>query len=129
MSLTRVLWPVAIHGGLIGLSKTGRVISQQPFSSLFLLKEEKSRLLKERLDQIYFVNERRCSRSPIYGRDLLGVCSFPGREQVPWFRASDRGHGKGAGPASRHTSPLKSHRDLILTLTQRQESLQDVIDR
>ena len=93
------------------------------------MKEEKTRLLKERLDQIYFINERRCSCSPIYGRDLLGICSLPGREQVPWFRASDRGHGKVAGTASRYTLPSKSHRDLILTLTQRQESLQDVIDR
>lgn len=37
-------------------------------------------------DQIYFINERRCSRPPIYGRDLLGVCSLPGREQVPWVQ-------------------------------------------
>eukprot|EP00069_Balaena_mysticetus_P010142 bmy_20537T0 len=91
--------------------------------------EEKTRLLKERLDQIYFVNERRCSRIPVYGRDLLGVCSLPGRGQVLWLGAPDGGHGKGAGPASRYTPPSTSHRDLILSLTQRQESLQDVMDR
>ncbi|XP_026980981.1 E1A-binding protein p400 isoform X2 [Sagmatias obliquidens] len=91
--------------------------------------EEKTRLLKERLDQIYFVNERRCSRTPVYGRDLLGVCSLPGRGQLPWLGAPDGGHGKGAGPTSRYTSPSTTHRDLILTLTQRQESLQDVMDR
>ena len=93
------------------------------------MKEEKTRLLKERLDQIYLVNERRCSRTPVYGRDLLGVCSLPGRGQVPWLGAPDGGHGKGAGPASRYTPPSTSHRDLILSLTQRQESLQDVMDR
>uniref|UniRef100_A0A8C9CBN9 E1A binding protein p400 n=1 Tax=Phocoena sinus TaxID=42100 RepID=A0A8C9CBN9_PHOSS len=91
--------------------------------------EEKTRLLKERLDQIYFVNERRCSRSPVYGRDLLGLCSLPSRGQSPWLGAPDGGHGKGAGPASRYTPPSTTRRDLILTLTQRQESLQDVMDR
>ncbi|TKC35078.1 hypothetical protein EI555_006031, partial [Monodon monoceros] len=91
--------------------------------------EEKTRLLKERLDQIYFVNERRCSRSPVYGRDLLGLCSLPSRGQLPWLGAPDGGHGKGAGPASRYTPPSTTRRDLILTLTQRQESLQDVMDR
>ncbi|OPJ75139.1 E1A-binding protein p400 isoform E [Patagioenas fasciata monilis] len=37
--------------------------------------EEKNRLLKERLDRIFSGNERRCSRAPMYGRDLLSVCS------------------------------------------------------
>ncbi|XP_019524477.1 PREDICTED: E1A-binding protein p400 isoform X3 [Hipposideros armiger] len=91
--------------------------------------EEKARLLKERLDQIFSVNERRCSRTPVYGRDLLGICSLPGMERVPWLGASDSRHGKGAGPASRYISPSKTQKGLILTLTQRQESLQDVIDR
>lgn len=85
--------------------------------------------MKERLDQIYFVNERRCSRAPIYGRDLLGVCSLMGREHMPWLRASESSTGKVTGPVSQFISPSKSQRDLILTLTQRQESLQDVINR
>nr|XP_045367692.1 LOW QUALITY PROTEIN: E1A-binding protein p400 [Camelus bactrianus] len=91
--------------------------------------EDKTRLLKERLDQIYFVNERRCSRAPVYGRDVMGICSLAGRAPGPWLGASGGSCGKGAGPASRHTWPLRSRRDLILTLTQRQETLQDVIDR
>lgn len=91
--------------------------------------EEKTRLMKERLDQIYFVNERRCSRAPIYGRDLLAVCSLLGREHMPWLRASESSTGKVTGPVSQFISPSKSQRDLILTLTQRQESLQDVINR
>lgn len=45
--------------------------------------EEKSRLLKERLDQIHFINERRCSQAPVYGRDLLRICSLPGRRKRP----------------------------------------------
>ena len=93
------------------------------------MKEEKSRLLKERLDQIYLVNERRCSRAPVYGRDLLRICSVVGREQAPWPGASNSSQRKGAGPAGGYTSPSSSQRDLILTLTQRQACLQDVIDR
>lgn len=107
----------------------GPVVSEDPFSSLFLIQEEKARLLKERLDQIFSVNERRCSRTPVYGRDLLGICSLAGMERVPWLEASDSRHGKGAGPASRYISPSNNQKDLILTLTQRQESLQDVINR
>lgn len=98
-------------------------------SSLFPTKEEKTRLLKERLDQIYLVNERRCSRAPVYGRDVLRMCSVVGREQVPWLGASDGGHRKAARPACGHSSPSPSQRGLILTLTQRQACLQDVIDR
>lgn len=93
------------------------------------MQEEKTRLLKERLDQIYSVNERRCSRAPVYGRDLLGICALAGTGRAPWLGAPDNGHGEGAGPTSRYTLPAKSQKDLILTLTQRQESLQDVIDR
>lgn len=93
------------------------------------MKEEKTRLLRERLDQIYFVNERRCSRAPMYGRDLLRICSVVGREQTPWPGASDSSQPKGTGPASSYTSPSNGQKDLILTLTQRQACLQDIIDR
>lgn len=98
-------------------------------SPLFLTQEERARLLKERLDQIYSVNERRCSRAPVYGRDLLGICSLASTERGPWLRALNSRHRKGAGPASCYTSLTESQKDLILTLTQRQESLQDIIDR
>jgi E1A-binding protein p400 len=89
---------------------------------MFLVKEEKTRLLKERLDQMHFVNER-CSQAPVYGRDLLSICSLPGRGS---FDSSLR---KGPGPAGCYMSPSKSKGDLILTLNQRQESLQDVLNR
>lgn len=52
-----------------------------------------------------------------------------GREHMPWLRASESSTGKVTGPVSQFISPSKSQRDLILTLTQRQESLQDVINR
>ncbi|XP_006874145.1 PREDICTED: E1A-binding protein p400-like [Chrysochloris asiatica] len=74
--------------------------------------EERTRLLKERVDQIFLVNERRCSRMPVYGRDLLGVCSL-----VTWGAL-----GQGTGPSSTRS-------ELVLTLSRRRESLQDVVDR
>ncbi|XP_023595073.1 E1A-binding protein p400 [Trichechus manatus latirostris] len=84
--------------------------------------EERARLLKERLDQLFLVNARRCSRAPVYGRDLLGACSLAMQGGAPRPRSCASSHGKGARPSS-------SGSDLILTLSQRQESLQDVIDR
>ncbi|XP_064128074.1 E1A-binding protein p400 isoform X2 [Loxodonta africana] len=84
--------------------------------------EERARLLKERLDQLFLVNARRCSRAPIYGRDLLGLCSLAMQGRAPRPRSCANDHRKGAGPSS-------SKSDLILTLSQRKESLQDVIDR
>lgn len=94
-----------------------------------LVKEEKTRLLKERLDQVHLVNERRCSQAPVYGRDLLRACSLPGQGRVLWPTSFDRSLGKKAGPASFPSTPSRSAGDLILSLNRRQESLQDVLDR
>uniref|UniRef100_A0A8D2L8E0 E1A binding protein p400 n=1 Tax=Varanus komodoensis TaxID=61221 RepID=A0A8D2L8E0_VARKO len=48
--------------------------------------EEKNRLLKERLDRLFSCNERRCSRAPMYGRDLVAICSLVGdRKSCPQF--------------------------------------------
>lgn len=95
----------------------------------FLVKEEKSRLLKERLDQMHFVNDRRCSQAPVYGRDLLRICSLPGRRKRPLCWSLDNNLGKVSRAADCYTSASKSKGDLIVTLSQRQESLQDVLDR
>ncbi|KAE8634882.1 hypothetical protein XENTR_v10002458 [Xenopus tropicalis] len=38
--------------------------------------EEKQRVIKERLDRLFFCNELRCARAPIYGTDLLSFCSL-----------------------------------------------------
>lgn len=103
------------------------VLTGRPYC--FLVQEDKARLLRERLDQVHSVNERRCSRAPIYGADLLAACSLACGERGSGLGALGSRHGKGARPASVCTSPSDRHRDLILTLTQRQESLQDLIDR
>lgn len=96
---------------------------------MFLVKEEKSRLLRERLDQVHAVNERRCSQAPVYGRDLLHFCALPGRGRALWPTPVERGLGKRPGPASFPSTPSRSVGDLILSLNRRQESLQDVLDR
>ncbi|KAK2537764.1 Ep400 isoform B [Columba livia] len=91
--------------------------------------EEKNRLLKERLDRIFSGNERRCSRAPMYGRDVLSVCSVSG--------AGSPGAGRWGWAGSVHCclsarapvgarSPLQ---EMILTLLRQQESLKDVVNR
>ncbi|XP_078193933.1 E1A-binding protein p400 isoform X41 [Callithrix jacchus] len=91
--------------------------------------EEKIRLLKERLDQIYLVNERRCSQAPVYGRDLLRICTLPGHGRLWWHGSLDGHRGKEARPVRSYASPSENPGELMLTLRQCRESLQDVIDR
>ncbi|KAM8960730.1 E1A-binding protein p400-like [Pelodytes ibericus] len=38
--------------------------------------EDKQRLIRERLDQFFTCNERRCARAPLYGSDLISLCSL-----------------------------------------------------
>ncbi|XP_072322519.1 E1A-binding protein p400 isoform X2 [Scyliorhinus torazame] len=40
--------------------------------------EEKKKFIKERLDRIFLINEKRCSMVPVYGTELLGVCFLIG---------------------------------------------------
>ncbi|XP_030075667.1 E1A-binding protein p400 isoform X2 [Microcaecilia unicolor] len=97
--------------------------------------EEKSKLLKERLDRIFFGNERHCSRVPVYGRDLIDVCCLTyDRGKMPlnsnrdstWWWA-------GSVNCRRHSSTLGSPRSplqcLLLTPEQQEESLQLVVKR
>ncbi|XP_032126777.1 E1A-binding protein p400 isoform X12 [Sapajus apella] len=94
--------------------------------------EEKIRLLKERLDQIYLVNERRCSQAPVYGRDLLRICTLPGHGRLWWHGSLDgkeTHRGKEAGPVRSYASPSESPSELMSMLRQCRESLKDVIDR
>uniref|UniRef100_A0A8D0H1V4 E1A binding protein p400 n=1 Tax=Sphenodon punctatus TaxID=8508 RepID=A0A8D0H1V4_SPHPU len=100
---------------------------------VFLAKEsfeEKNRLLKERLDRIFFGNERRCSRAPVYGRDLLGICSLFGETKLSPQCSSVVNKWRWAGAVNCLSSSTGSLRDplqgLILTSDQRQESLKEV---
>uniref|UniRef100_A0A8D2Q4G7 E1A binding protein p400 n=1 Tax=Varanus komodoensis TaxID=61221 RepID=A0A8D2Q4G7_VARKO len=77
--------------------------------------EEKNRLLKERLDRLFSCNERRCSRAPMYGRDLVAICSLVGdRKSCPQF--------------STGTSKW-SWAGLMWMLEQQRESLRDAVNR
>uniref|UniRef100_A0A8C0HFG3 E1A-binding protein p400 n=1 Tax=Chelonoidis abingdonii TaxID=106734 RepID=A0A8C0HFG3_CHEAB len=114
------------------------VVSSTFFCHFFLAKEsfeEKNRLLKERLDRIFSGNERRCSRAPVYGRDLLGICSLIGERKVPQHCSTGDNKWRWAGFVNCYLSlsasegPSDPLQDLILTSDQQQESLKDVLNR
>ncbi|XP_055562384.1 E1A-binding protein p400 isoform X13 [Falco cherrug] len=97
--------------------------------------EEKSRLLKERLDRIFSGNERRCSRAPMYGRDLLSVCSLAGGRRPSQPSSHEINSWRWAGfvncclSSSASGGPSNPLQEMILTLVQQQESLKDVVNR
>ncbi|XP_051489731.1 E1A-binding protein p400 isoform X14 [Apus apus] len=97
--------------------------------------EEKNRLLKERLDRIFSGNERRCSRAPMYGRDLLSVCSLAGERKPSQLSSSEDNSWRWAGfvncclSSSASGGPSNPLREMILTLVQQQESLRDIVNR
>ncbi|XP_075754509.1 E1A-binding protein p400 isoform X3 [Pelodiscus sinensis] len=97
--------------------------------------EEKNRLLKERLDRLYSGNERRCARAPVYGRDLLGICSLIGERKGPQHCSTGDNKWRWSGFVncclSLHTSegPSDPLQALILTSDQQQESLKHVVNR
>ncbi|KAM7145303.1 E1A-binding protein p400-like isoform 3-T8 [Macrochelys suwanniensis] len=96
--------------------------------------EERNRHLKERLDRIFSGNERRCFRVPVYGRDLLGICSLIGEKKIPqqsstrdnkWMWAGFVNCCLSSSASGGQNDPLQT---LILTSDQRQESLKDYIN-
>uniref|UniRef100_A0A8C3NHI8 Uncharacterized protein n=1 Tax=Geospiza parvula TaxID=87175 RepID=A0A8C3NHI8_GEOPR len=97
--------------------------------------QEKNRLLKERLDRIFSGNERRCSRAPVYGRDVLRVCSLAGDTKASQLPSSQANSWRWAGfvncclSTSACGGPSNPLREMILGLVQQQESLKDLVDR
>uniref|UniRef100_A0A8C8APG0 E1A binding protein p400 n=1 Tax=Otus sunia TaxID=257818 RepID=A0A8C8APG0_9STRI len=97
--------------------------------------EEKNRLLKERLDRIFSGNERRCSRAPMYGRDLLSVCSLTGERKPSQLSSSEDNRWRWAGfvncclSSSASGGPSNPLQEMILTSVRQQESLKDVVNR
>uniref|UniRef100_A0A8C3C4W0 E1A binding protein p400 n=1 Tax=Cairina moschata TaxID=8855 RepID=A0A8C3C4W0_CAIMO len=97
--------------------------------------EEKNRLLKERLDRIFSGNERRCSRAPMYGRDLLGICSLIGEQKPFQLSSCEDNSWRWAGfvncclSSSASRGPSDPLQEMIQTLVQQQESLRDVVNR
>uniref|UniRef100_A0A8D2Q9T6 E1A binding protein p400 n=1 Tax=Zonotrichia albicollis TaxID=44394 RepID=A0A8D2Q9T6_ZONAL len=97
--------------------------------------QEKNRLLKERLDRIFSGNERRCSRAPVYGRDVLRACSLAGDTKASQLPSSQANSWRWAGfvncclSSSACGGPSNPLREMILGLVQQQESLKDLVDR
>ncbi|XP_035196495.1 E1A-binding protein p400 isoform X14 [Oxyura jamaicensis] len=97
--------------------------------------EEKNRLLKERLDRIFSGNERRCSRAPMYGRDLLGICSLIGEQKPSQLSSCEDNSWRWTGfvncclSSSASRGPSDPLQEMIQTLVQQQESLRDVVNR
>ncbi|KAM6051492.1 E1A-binding protein p400-like isoform 3-T3 [Theristicus caerulescens] len=97
---------------------------------------EEKRQLKEHLDKIYFGNERRCSRKPLYGRDLLEVCSWISERKISQHCSARINKWCWAGfanclPYSSGTSEVRKDplQELLLTLKQQQIALKDVVTR
>ncbi|XP_069476164.1 E1A-binding protein p400 isoform X2 [Ambystoma mexicanum] len=97
--------------------------------------EEKKRLLKERLDRLFFGNERRCGRVPVYGRELLEMCSLPCGRRVPQQCLNDGKHWRWSGFQNcRRSSCLGDGRPnplqyLVLTPDQQQAALEPLVKR
>ncbi|XP_072207518.1 E1A-binding protein p400 isoform X4 [Excalfactoria chinensis] len=96
--------------------------------------EEKNRLLKERLDRIFSGNERRCSRAPVYGSDLLSLCLLTGERRPSPASSCEDSSWRWAGfvnccLSSASGGPCDPLREMIQTLIREQESLKDVVDR
>uniref|UniRef100_A0A669PWR5 E1A binding protein p400 n=1 Tax=Phasianus colchicus TaxID=9054 RepID=A0A669PWR5_PHACC len=96
--------------------------------------QSQNRLLKERLDRIFSGNERRCSRAPVYGSDLLSICSLTGERRPSQVSSSGDSSWRWAGfvnccLSSASGGPSDPLHEMIQTLVREQESLKDVIDR
>ncbi|XP_051625131.1 E1A-binding protein p400-like isoform X5 [Manacus candei] len=96
---------------------------------------EEKRQLKERLDKIYSWNERRCSRTPLYGRDLLETCSWISERKISQHFSARINKWCWAGFADclPYPSTAEVLKDplqvLILTVKQQQIALKDLIMR
>uniref|UniRef100_A0A6J0TEC3 E1A-binding protein p400 isoform X7 n=1 Tax=Pogona vitticeps TaxID=103695 RepID=A0A6J0TEC3_9SAUR len=116
---TSSLKPGLIHGGH----------TQESF-------EEKNRLLKERLDRIFTSNERRCARAPVYGRDLVTLCTLVGDRRTPpqWSAGVRKWSWAGFANCCLSSVPSEDGSNLPLpgigqALAQQRESLRDVVNR
>ncbi|XP_054029265.1 E1A-binding protein p400-like [Dryobates pubescens] len=96
---------------------------------------EEKRQLREHLDKIYFGNERRCSRAPLYGRDLLEICSWITERKISqcysarinkWHRVALENCLPYPSTSEVLRDPLQ---ELTLTLKQQQIALKDVVTR
>ncbi|XP_068099542.1 E1A-binding protein p400 isoform X2 [Hyperolius riggenbachi] len=82
----RAIMPYPTSGDMLSSLKNPQC-SVTPTQDLV---EEKQRMVKERLERLFSCNERRCGQAPVYGADLLCLCSVrssgvqPLVEQSQW---------------------------------------------
>ncbi|XP_041058487.1 E1A-binding protein p400 isoform X3 [Carcharodon carcharias] len=104
--------------------------------------EEKKKFIKERLDRIFLINEKRCSVVPVYGTELLGVCFLIGEYRLTKSKSTGNSWLSSgyvnccniqqsvsdcfAEVTWKRTDSLSR---TILSADQRQESMQDIIKR
>uniref|UniRef100_UPI00398F561A E1A-binding protein p400 isoform X4 n=1 Tax=Pristiophorus japonicus TaxID=55135 RepID=UPI00398F561A len=104
--------------------------------------EEKKKLIKERLDRIFLINERRCSVVPVYGTELLGVCFLIGECRLAKPKSTvnswlSSGYVNCCNVQQSVTDSLAevswkrtdSLSRAILSTDQRQDSMQDIVKR
>ncbi|XP_040010852.1 E1A-binding protein p400 isoform X2 [Xiphias gladius] len=84
--------------------------------------EEKTQQLKERLGRLFEANERRCSRSVLYGSDLLQACTL---SSEPGHSALTAGGWRWVG----RESCLRAQRTCVATTSTLQSTLLSVEDR
>ncbi|XP_067910706.1 E1A-binding protein p400 isoform X4 [Heterodontus francisci] len=104
--------------------------------------EEKKKFIKERLDRIFLINERRCSVVPVYGTELLGVCFLIGEYRLtkPKSAVNSWLSSGYVNCCNILQSPRDSFAEIswkrtdslsqaILSPNQRQDSMQDIMKR
>lgn len=84
--------------------------------------EEKTQQLKERLSRLFEANERRCSRSVMYGSDLLEACTL---SSEPAHSALTAGGWRWVGRESCH----RAQKTCVATMSALQSTLLSVEDR
>ncbi|XP_043571286.1 E1A-binding protein p400 isoform X2 [Chiloscyllium plagiosum] len=104
--------------------------------------EEKKKFIKERLDRIFLINEKRCSVMPVYGTELLGVCFLIGEYKLTKPKPAENSwlfsgyvnscniqQSVSDSFAEISWKRTESLSQAILSTDQRQDSMQDIIKR
>ncbi|XP_048467716.1 E1A-binding protein p400-like [Rhincodon typus] len=104
--------------------------------------EEKKKFIKERLDRIFLINEKRCSVMPVYGTELLGVCFLIGEYKLTKPKSAENSwlfsgyvnccniqQSVSDSFAEISWKRTESLSQAILSTDQRQDSMQDIVKR
>ncbi|XP_053557849.1 E1A-binding protein p400 [Bombina bombina] len=117
-----------------GCGETGPVLKSSVGSVMPVqeLAEDKQRILRERLERLFSCNERRCGRAPLYGADLLSLCTLSSAGVPDTVSSSQWGW---AGSVNCHLSSCSPEgssdllRHLILSSDQQKDVLEPLAKR